>query len=534
MKGLLRKVGSRRRREDSVPRGDTSPEHSTPNEQRHSEQSSPRGQRPLSMTAYADQHAKSTSPSRRARSMSVSVQNAGPQTDKPVETRSTRLDRPASRELHLTMPEDHTPSNLSNDRAIANDYQTYLSALSPGSLPNEQEYMTLGGGSRLISEAGAAKHNEDIADRNIEQFGSGRGSSRHSSLGDSTDRFAPRNSFGRVKGGSVASVGKPSLGGEILRETSRDSTLDANPHKSNWGAPRAPRDETHINWRRRRSSHDSTDNNAPRASDYGPRHMSGQDITGLKTTNVDGAIDDSAVDWNGEMPEGYPSVEGIISLKNTEDTDYTIHYSPAVTHEVVKPMEHEIREEVIYREIHNHDVYHRVQPVYMTEILPARHWVPGPNGEGLVEVPAEQFPDSIGANQRWYIGERPQRITPAPQANAPLTSPKVIKDEKHMTPEGFERRETTILYPPTLEDLTGYGGPVMPVEFTHHPAEDEEALKREKTLDSVPEVPPMTLKELAEALPGVDEKEPIPEQAVPPRTSSVRHSRNGSAVKPWV
>lgn len=260
--------------------------------------------------------------------MSVSVQNAGPQTDNPMETGSTRLGRPDSRELHLTMPEDHIPSNHSNDRAIANDYQTYLSALSPGSLPNEQEYMTLGGDSRLMNEAGAAKNNEDIADQNIEQFGSGRGSSRHSSLGEGTDRFAPRNSFSRVKGGSVASVGKPSLGGEILRETSRDFTLDANSHGSNWGAPRAPRDEAHINWRRRRSSHDSTDNNAPRASDYGPRHMQGQDTIGLRTTNVDGAIDDSAVDWNAEMPEGYPSVEGIVNLKNTEDTDYTIHYSP--------------------------------------------------------------------------------------------------------------------------------------------------------------------------------------------------------------
>lgn len=40
-----------------------------------------------------------------------------------------------------------------------------------------------------------------------------------------------------------------------------------------------------------------------------------------------------------------------------------------------------------------------------------------------------------------------------------------------MTEEGFERRETTIIYPPTLKDMSGYGGLVQPVHFDHKTGE---------------------------------------------------------------
>jgi hypothetical protein len=57
----------------------------------------------------------------------------------------------------------------------------------------------------------------------------------------------------------------------------------------------------------------------------------------------------------------------------------------AVTKEVVKPVVHEQVEEHIMRDTHTHDVYHKILPVRDVEVLPARHWVPGPDGR-LIQV----------------------------------------------------------------------------------------------------------------------------------------------------
>ncbi|KAI1653432.1 hypothetical protein F4813DRAFT_257564 [Daldinia decipiens] len=108
----------------------------------------------------------------------------------------------------------------------------------------------------------------------------------------------------------------------------------------------------------------------------------------------------------------------VIDLRDTVDTDETITYAPAVTHETIRPQVHEILEEQIYREIHNHDVYHRIQPVYEVEILPARHFVPGPNG-GLVEVPEDSIPECTGANQNWHVSKKPPRAASLPTLRQP-------------------------------------------------------------------------------------------------------------------
>lgn len=176
-----------------------------------------------------------------------------------------------------------------------------------------------------------------------------------------------------------------------------------------------------------------------------------------------------------------------------------------VIHETVKPHEHEIIEERIYREIHNHEVYHYVQPVYQTEILPARHWIHNAKGE-LVEVSAEQLPECTGAAQRWAIvrGDRQKSDNYSVRGPPPVREPRIISDERYMTPEGYERRETTILHPPELEDLSGYDGPVLPIEFLHHPAEaaPERAPKKVNTeLDQTPNGRQFTMKEMAAALP---------------------------------
>lgn len=51
------------------------------------------------------------------------------------------------------------------------------------------------------------------------------------------------------------------------------------------------------------------------------------------------------------------------------------------------------------------------------------------------------------------------------------TEPEVLHGDPYITEEGFERKETTIIYPPTLADMTSYDGVVQPVHFDHKTGE---------------------------------------------------------------
>lgn len=64
----------------------------------------------------------------------------------------------------------------------------------------------------------------------------------------------------------------------------------------------------------------------------------------------------------------------------------------AVVHEQVNEEVHEIRQPVITRHVHTHDVYHRELPVIETEVLPARHFKPSDDGKGLVEISEAEIP----------------------------------------------------------------------------------------------------------------------------------------------
>lgn len=188
---------------------------------------------------------------------------------------------------------------------------------------------------------------------------------------------------------------------------------------------------------------------------------------------------------------------------------------------------HHITEEQIYREIHNYDVYHRIQPVRQTEVLPTRHFIPSPNGHGLIEVSEDQLPDCTGINQAWFIGTKEPPKSNYTSNHIRFTEPKVIADKTYMTPEGFERRETTILHPPTLADVAQLGVPVLPVHFDDITGECYEGeVQRLDKLNYVPDARPLTLKELTESLPTLPSPTPIPNEMVPPRKSSVRHSRS--------
>jgi hypothetical protein len=141
-----------------------------------------------------------------------------------------------------------------------------------------------------------------------------------------------------------------------------------------------------------------------------------------------------------------------------------------VTHEVIKPHQHEIIQHKIFREIHNYEHYRYMQPVYHLEVLPPRHWIPNPNGEGLIEINADELPSRTGDNRRWKIVREDVQL-PSEMRPKWRTEPEVIQHPTLISEDGFERKETTILYPPTLQDMSEYDGLVQPVHFDHKTGE---------------------------------------------------------------
>lgn len=103
----------------------------------------------------------------------------------------------------------------------------------------------------------------------------------------------------------------------------------------------------------------------------------------------------------------------------------------------------------------------------MTEVLPPRHWIPNPNGEGLIEISADELPARTGENRWWSICEHSSPYSLQKTSHKYRTEPEIIEVGTFMTEEGFERKETIIIHPPTLADLTGYIGPVQTVHFDH-------------------------------------------------------------------
>ncbi|KAI1458273.1 hypothetical protein F4805DRAFT_456908 [Annulohypoxylon moriforme] len=131
--------------------------------------------------------------------------------------------------------------------------------------------------------------------------------------------------------------------------------------------------------------------------------------------DTSGQLRDTPTAPLGKKMNYHPRKSGktISSPSNTADVDETTSYSRAVTHETIRPYVHEIKSDQIHREIHNHDVYHRVQPVYDIEVLPARHFILSSNGI-LAEATEDELPECTGSKQRWYIGEKTPPLASSP------------------------------------------------------------------------------------------------------------------------
>lgn len=80
-------------------------------------------------------------------------------------------------------------------------------------------------------------------------------------------------------------------------------------------------------------------------------------------------------------------------------------YPSAVTHERINRLTTNIREEHVYRDVHEYDVFRSTQPVIDVEVLPARHFVQRPSGT-RVEVPEENLAVYAGINSMWSVSAR--------------------------------------------------------------------------------------------------------------------------------
>lgn len=151
----------------------------------------------------------------------------------------------------------------------------------------------------------------------------------------------------------------------------------------------------------------------------------------------------------------------------------------AVVKETVNRDVHHVREEQITREIHTHDVYHRILPIIDIEVLPARHFVPIEGGN-YAEISADEVPGRIGENQGWIIAETLSKL---PTQAAPPTGPRQFtartfeNDEgdykEYTNTEGILTTETTWVHPPTVEEGGMLTGQTVPFHFgSEDPADD--------------------------------------------------------------
>ncbi|KAL9594101.1 MAG: hypothetical protein Q9219_007216 [cf. Caloplaca sp. 3 TL-2023] len=166
----------------------------------------------------------------------------------------------------------------------------------------------------------------------------------------------------------------------------------------------------------------------------------------------------------------YPSAQQVVdrAQNNTYDTAVIEKVAPAVVHERIHQDTHYVREEVITREVHNHDVYHRILPVIDVEVLPPRHFLPVEGG-GLVEISGKEVP---GRGNNWVIAETASRIPsdqPAPVGQKAFSARQFLGSEgdtvQYTAPEGHQMIEQTWIHPPELETGGRDSGQTWPMEF---------------------------------------------------------------------
>ena len=118
------------------------------------------------------------------------------------------------------------------------------------------------------------------------------------------------------------------------------------------------------------------------------------------------------------------------------------------------------------REIHHHDVFHRVQPVTQVEVLPARHFIQ--MDAGPVEIPASEIPNR---SRDWHIAFDSSARQPGDaqlqgrRFTARRFSGTDGDAESYVSADGVRRTQQTWVHRPTLETGGRDTGQTVPFEF---------------------------------------------------------------------
>lgn len=167
-------------------------------------------------------------------------------------------------------------------------------------------------------------------------------------------------------------------------------------------------------------------------------------------------------------------LNGVLDLNDSEDTTYHKKFVPAVTHETIRQDVHEVIHEEVTREIHTHDIYHRILPIHEVEVLPARHYIQMEDGTRR-EVPAEQMVSREKAKLTQVLLEECFKDTLPKSDN--LVGPRQFSARsfpgsegdyrEQKLPDGSLQTERTWVHPPTLQTGGEMTGQTRAFHFDH-------------------------------------------------------------------
>lgn len=162
-------------------------------------------------------------------------------------------------------------------------------------------------------------------------------------------------------------------------------------------------------------------------------------------------------------------------LSKTAETIVHETVAPAVTHEVVRQQFLHLQEEQITKEIHTHQVLHRIQPIVDVQVLPAKHFIPSPDGKSLIPITEDQIPGRIANKQNWVIAETVSKQARGQSKDVTATGPRqftarTFGKEDNDVPEyvdqdGVRRSKTTWIHSPTVEDGGRRTGQTVPLHL---------------------------------------------------------------------
>lgn len=153
------------------------------------------------------------------------------------------------------------------------------------------------------------------------------------------------------------------------------------------------------------------------------------------------------------------------ALGRTEDSQTIVTQAPAVTHETRVVNTHEIVHKQITREIHHYDVFHRIQPIDVIEVLPPRHFVPHESGKGYVEIPPPEGSSEIQARvQAAFEAAAAERRVRERETIRPIMVEKNQRRE-WVDEDGVQRSETLWVHTPQLETAARDAGQTVPIHI---------------------------------------------------------------------